>query len=533
MRRRPTTPAAIVVAAVLTLLVTACGGGVQEATSYTTLDRNGTFRMDLGSDPGSINPYESTGGLNRQVYAFAYDTLVGRAPSGEAVPQLASSWKVTPKSVTYTLRDDVTCSDGTELKPSDVAADFDYIKNPKTLSPWVQFSVPVDYSVSADDRAGTFTITSTTAFGSLLQGAGAVPIVCPSGLKNPQSIQHATAGTGPYVITKYVQGDHYELAAREGYRWGPDGAATDEPGMPKKVEIAFVANESTMANQLVAGEINAAQITGPDRARLDETRGIKRFDLPVIVGEINYNEAAGRVFRDTAVRKAATMSLNRRDLASVSTARQGTLAKNLIAEAPVQCPGDETTGSLPERDLDRARRLLDSAGWRPGPDGIRRKDGKPLTIKIIYQTGAPQTESAVELTGQYLKSIGIGTRLVGLTNAAFLESLYTTADFDIFYSAINVDFPYMASTFFGGATPADGGRNAGAIDNPEFARLSAKAAAAPEKKSCPLWIAAHKALLSRADVVPISNGNRPFYTYKATLQTVGLFAVPTSIRVYR
>ena len=533
-RRYPVLVAVGLAASVLA----ACGGGSTSSSksnasspSDADLVDGGAFSMDLGTDPGSVNPYKSTGGLNRQVYAFAYDTLVGRGTDGKAVPQLAKSWTESPTSVTYTLNSGVTCSDGTTLKASDIAADFDYIKNPATLSPWVAFSLPVSYTAAADDAKNTVTITSTTAFGSLLQGAGAVPIVCPSGLKDPASIDHKSAGTGPYTIDDYASGDHYDLTVRSGYTWGPGGAATSAKGTPKTVKISFVANESTIANQLVSGQVNAAQITGPDRARLEAQPSIKRFDVPVIVGEVNYNEASGRLFNDTGLRVAATQALNLKDLVPVSTANKGTAANNLIAESPVQCPGDETTGALPAFDVGKSNAALDADGWTKGSDGIRTKNGKSLTVKIIYQTGASQVASAVELIGQQLKTVGIGTNIVGLTNAAFLESLYTTGDFDIFYSAINVDFPYMATTFFGGATPAKGGRNSGAINNDQFNQLSAKAAATPSAQSCPIWKQAHQALFKRADVVPISNGDRPFYTSKATLKTVGLFAVPTSIRL--
>ena len=528
----------VAVLAASTFIVTACGGGSSDgggnaAVSPDDFQSGGTFTMALGSDPGSVNPYASTGGLNRQIYAFAYDTLVGRGADGNAVPQVASKWDVTPTSVTYTIKDGVTCADGTAVTPSLIAADFDRIKNPDTLSPWVALSVPVAYSVTADDAAKTFTITSEAPFGSLLQGAGAVPIVCPAGTTAPDSIEHASAGSGPYTITDYVAGDHYTLAVRPDYAWGPDGAATSAPGTPATVRINFAANESTMANQLVGGQINAAQITGPDRARLDNANGVRRFDVPVIVGEVNFNEAPGRVFSDRDVRVAAATALNRSDLVPVSTANQGEAATNLIAEVPVQCPGDETTGALPDFDVDAAKAALESAGWTAGPDGMRAKDGAPLKVKIIYQTGAPQTASAVELIGQQFAAAGIGTDLVGLTNAAFLQTLYQTADFDIYYSAINVEFPYMATTFFGGNTPANGGRNSGAIDNQEFETLSAQAAAAPAEEACGLWTQAHQALFKAADVVPISNGNRPFYTSKATLTTVGLFAVPTSIRLLK
>jgi peptide/nickel transport system substrate-binding protein len=522
---------AVVALAVTSLAASACGttsGGADGA-----LLSGGTFTMNLGTDPGTINPYQTTGGTNRQIFAFAYDTLVGRTPTGDTVPQLASSWQVTPNQVTYTLRKGVTCQDGSTLTASAVAADFDYIKNPATLSAWVNLTIPMSYTASADDAANTVTITTSQPFGMLLQGAGSLPIVCPQGLKNPASLDHGTDGTGPYQVTNYVPSDHYTFEARPGYTWGPGGATNSAPGSPKTVTISFVQNESTSANQLLSGQINAAQITGPDRTRLDANPTLKRQSVPVMVGEMNLNEAPGRPLADPVVRQALAQALNRPEVTKVGTSNLGTVANNMMVEAPVTCPGDETRGALPQFDVAAANRALDAAGWVKGSDGTRSKNGQSLAIKLIYQVGAPQTVSATELIAQELAAVGIKANLQGLTQNAFLEALYTTQDFDAYYSGINLEFPFMMTTYYGGAAPAKGGRNAGSIVNPDFDSLSAKALSTPGQQGCDLWNQAHQALLKRADVIPISVGDRPFYTSKATLQTVGLFAVPTSIRLYQ
>ena len=321
------------------------------------------------------------------------------------------------------------------------------------------------------------------------------------------------------------------MEAREGYKWGPDGATNSAPGSPKTVKIVFVQNESTAANQLVSGQINAVQVTGPDRARLDADKTLKRFDIPVIVGELNANEAAGRILADEQVRLATASALDRAPVAKVGTNNLGEVATNMIVVKPVACPGDETTGALPDFNVDNAKRTLEAAGWVAGSDGIREKGGKKLVLRLIYQIGAPQTVSAVELISQQWKAAGIGTELKGLAQAAFLEALYTTHDFDIFYSGINVEFPFMMTTFYGGAPTDKGSRNAGGIANKEFESLSAQALGVGGAEGCALWKQAHQSLLKRADVIPISVGNRPFYARKATLETVGLHAVPTSIRL--
>jgi peptide/nickel transport system substrate-binding protein len=515
------------------ILLSGCGGGGAGSGATGAPVSGGTFTMNLGTDPGTINPYKTTGGTNRQIISFAYDTLIGRTPDGAIVPQLATKWQASPDQVTYTLRKGVTCEDGHTLTPGDVAADFKSVQNPDEPSPWIGFALPVPYTVTADDAAGTVTIKTKKPFGFLLEGAGSLPIVCPAGLKKPDSIEHASNGTGPYKVTSYVPGDHYTLEARSGYSWGPNNATNSAAGSPKTVKIAFVQNESTSVNQILSDQINAVQITGPDRARLDANPALKRFDVPVIVGELNPNEAAGRIFADQQVRLAMAAALDRQQLTKVGTAGRGKVATELMVEKPVVCPGDEVSGTLPAFNPGSANQILDAAGYTKGPDGIRAKNGKKLVANLIYQVGAPQTVSAVELVSQQLKAVGIGTNLKGLTQAAFLEALYTTRDFDVFYSAINLEFPFMMTAYWGGPLPDKGGRNSGSVVNKDFDSLSAKAMAVPGKQSCDLWKQAHKAILKRADVIPISVGNRPYYTSKATLQTVGLFATPTSIRLYK
>jgi peptide/nickel transport system substrate-binding protein len=530
MRKASLTTAAIMVAALISGGCAGDGGGAEGPAEYET---GGTFAMNLNSDPGTIHPYQTTYGIARQIFAFSYDTLVGQNTDGTTVPQLAEKWSVKPDEVTFTLRKGVTCADGSALKASDVAADFDYIKAPETKSAWLSLTLPVDYEASADDTARTVTITTEEPFGLLLRGAGSLPIVCADALENPKAYDHKSGGTGPYEVTDFVPGDHYTLALRPDYAWGPAGARASAPGQPKTVTISFVTSETTSANQLVSGQINAAQITGPDRGRLEDTPTLKRADVPVIAGELMFNEADGRVLSDHDVRRALAQALNRDELTKVSTDGRGKVATNLAVEEPVLCPGDETTGVIPDEDVAAAKKALDAAGWRVGAGGIREKDGKKLTLNLIYQVGFPQTVSATELVGQQWRRIGVDTKLKGLTDAAFAEVLYSTMNFDVFYSAINLDLPFMYSAFFGGPLPPDGGRNSGSVENREFDTLSRKALAASGSRGCDLWQKAHKSLIERVDVYPISVSSRAFYLHKAELETVGLFAVPTSIRLLK
>ncbi|MDA8291882.1 MAG: ABC transporter substrate-binding protein [Actinomycetota bacterium] len=154
-------------------------------TSYVNV---GTFSPTISSGAGDIDPYQSTEGTARQIYAFGYDTLLARSSSGRRVSELAQSWATSPNNISFTLRKGVTRDDGSTLTATDVAKDPACIKNPKTISPWLSFAPPIDYALAADDATRTVTITTVKDFGLLLQGAGELPIVCPQGLSDPQTI---------------------------------------------------------------------------------------------------------------------------------------------------------------------------------------------------------------------------------------------------------------------------------------------------------------------------------------------------------
>jgi len=516
-------------AAAAALLAAGCSSGSTSpaSTSGAGFVNGGTFTIDISSDPGTVSPYLTTEGSARQIYAFGYDTLLGKTSAGQEVPELATKWQTTLNQVTFTLHSGVKCDDGSTLTASDVANDFNSIKNPKTLSPWLSFTIPVSYTVSANDQAGTVTITTAKPDGLLAAGAGELPIVCPAGLAAPNSIAHTFDGTGPFQVTAYSPSASYTMAVRKGYDWGPDGASTSAPGVPAKVNLDFVNDETTEASQLLAGEINAAQVSGSDATRLS---GLKTSELTTLAGELYFNEAPGRLFDDQALRTAVTEATDIASVTKVGTGGLGTVATNMEVESPPPCPGN-TTSALPAYNVTQAEKVLQSDGWVSGPDGIRVKDGKKLVISLPYQTGSQQTVDAVELIAQEWKTIGVQANLIGYEEGPWTQMLTVTGNFDVFYSSINLDSPFQYSDFFGGPAPQDGGDNFGHIDNPQFDSLSSQALGTSGSAGCSLWNQAQKALMARADVIPISVLPKPFYLHDATMQSVGVLEVPSSIRL--
>jgi len=183
------------------------------------------------------------------------------------------------------LRKGVTCSDGTPLTATTVADNINFVGDVKNASSRVGVFVPPGATAKGDDTAGTVTVTSPAPSSFLVRTVGSLSIVCDKGMKDRSTLKEGADGTGMFTLTEAVPGDHYTLTRRTDYAWGPGDWQTTQHGLPDKVVIKIVTNETTAANLLTTNQANAAQIVGPDRQRM---AALKLFEL----GRLSSGKAA-------------------------------------------------------------------------------------------------------------------------------------------------------------------------------------------------------------------------------------------------
>ncbi len=511
------------------VLAAGCGGSTAKSGSsgYAT---NGTFTMVMNEDRGAFDPYHSRiAGLDK----FAYDSLVNMRPNGTFVSGIAQRWSVDAHTATFTLRPDVTCSDGTPLTAGQVAADLNYIGDPDNQSPQYGINTPtVPSKATGDDASRTVTVTVKEAFGFLLNTVGLAPIMCAKGLKNPKLLATASDGTGPFVLTGTVPGQSYDFAVRKDYRWGPGGATTRVPGFPAKVVLRIVTNETTAANLLLSGEVNQALITGDDRERL----AARRLDTFVASGPgagLRFNQRPGHATEDKRVRQALVQALDLAQVVKVSTGGTGRPATGLALVEPRACTGDSVSGQLPTYNPAAAAALLDQAGWAKGTDGLRSHNGKRLTIQVLYPTAASiYDRPAAELMARQWKAIGVDARLAAATPTTVVKSLFQTGGWDI-YTALGIAYlPSAWVPYLSGPFPPKG-QNLGG-NNKEYASLVAKAQGMTPPAACSSWNQAEQAAYRDLDIVPISDRRWSYFLNHAKAESVGYEQpVPTSVRVLR
>ncbi|MCE0535300.1 ABC transporter substrate-binding protein [Kineosporia rhizophila] len=529
---RKHSPAGAVAAtsAIAALTLTACGGGSGGGTeaASTTYVSGGTFNVALNDDPGSLSPLNGVSLVQRALVPYAYDSLVHTTAQGEFQPWLAESWKETPTSITYTLKEGVTCSDGSAFSAATAAANINYQADEKNGTFWHGSNITADMSAEADGNQLTITSKTTNPF--LLSSTGAVEMVCQKGLDDPDTLKDATDGTGLFQLTKAQAGSEYTYTKRDDYTWGPQGVTSDTEGLPDTVVGKVVTDESTAANLLLSGGLNAAGIAGSDRDRL-EAAGHSNKGVPNPIGEMLFNERPDRPTADEKVRQALTLALNREAVGDIVTNGHRTEMTSLVVQTPLLCVAGGPKWTLPASDPQKAGTLLDEAGYAVGADGVRAKDGKPLSIRFLYDAGTPSHAAAAEEVQAEWKEIGVQTELVAEDPTGWSTDLYQTYDWDTGFIQLAPGTPVVLSLFFYGATSEEGGYNFMGVKNPEYNALAEKAFTAEDSQTaCGIWQDAEAELVNRADVYPLAQTESPIFFAGATAEVAGS-VLPTSIRM--
>ncbi|WP_162451609.1 ABC transporter substrate-binding protein [Phytoactinopolyspora mesophila] len=522
-------------AAALMVLISACGGSGDAEPTEEPAERapveDGTFRAVIAADPGNLDPLMTVLSNTRWVTTFMYDSLIFINEEGDAVPYLAESWEVGLDEVTYTLAEGITCSDGTPLTASDVAANFEFVADPANGSPQLGVWVPPGVAVTADDDARTVTLTSPNPDPFLLQATGLLQIVCAAGTADRSILESGAAGTGMFELAAVAPNDHYTFERRDDYEWGPEGAAASDPGTPKSVTLHVVGNESTAVNMFLADEIDAVLPTGPDAQRAEQS-GADIMEITAPLGQLYFNQADGRAGADPAVRLALTQAADLTALGTVTADGRGKPSEGVGGLEPRPCPADTVTGSLPAHDVDGAAQQLEDAGWEAGPDGVRAKEGQPLALSLLYVVDiGPGLAAGAELLAQQWSAIGVDVSLQSITQAQINEVLFGSGDWDAGLIMLSVAFPSQLGPFFSGPVPPDG-TNFAHLGNEEYEALTAEAAELPLEEGCALWEDAERALVSQADVVPFVDLVTPMFLNGVESRLLANNLSPPTIRMY-
>jgi peptide/nickel transport system substrate-binding protein len=494
----------------------------------------GTITARMAGDWDTLDPQKTRATYGYQMAYALYDRLVA-IDAGKIVPSLAASWELGANEITLKLRPDVTCADGSRITPSVVAASFQRLGNPDTKAPYAYRTLGrAGYDVTADDTAGTIKLSLHAPNSDLLLGL-AMPwasVICKAGLDNPDALAAKTFGSGPFTLEDVKRGASYTLKARPDYAWGPNGAATATLGFPATLIFRVIDNQSTAANLLLTRELDTAYIFGPDIERLAREPGLSRQDAMAIGAEaLTFHQGEGHPTADPIVRRALAMAIDGQAYNRAAYFGLGRTMSGLTT--PTMDCYDESLGkaAIPY-DVPGAKRMLEQAGWKPGPDGKLALNGQPLTLRIA---GSKTQNSGPEYLLEALTDLGATASLNVQDFNGWIDLLVKTDSWDVTVDPLGSVMP-SPSIFYGqlaGAAPPGGG-NFPRIRNAAYEEAAAHALTAAPGDRCRLWQQAERAMLDSNDVKPLVVQQSGVFSRNVKLQmfTVNVLS-PISLRIVK
>ncbi|MEQ2128649.1 ABC transporter substrate-binding protein [Caldanaerobacter subterraneus KAk] len=385
--------------------------------------RTDTLIIGLHEPAGTFNPlfYETV--YDAYVLSAIFDGLIEVDLDGTYIPGLAEKWDLDKdnNTVTFHLRKGVQFSDGTPLTAYDVEFSYYVVADPT-------YDGPIDLSPAgivgfkeyqegkADKIEGikvlddyTIQIQLEKLMGTTLSDLAITVIpkhyygkdFKKGNLEGVKALMQKPLGSGPYVFDKFVPGQEVRLVANENY-W---------KGAPKIKNLIFkTTTDETAVQALQAGETDyeTSNITAKkDNVELLESLGFVDYALLPTngYGYIAFNFYQPK-FQDVRVRQALTYGLNRK--AIVDAVYQGLAEVRNVPQSKVSWaypPEDEINPY--NYDPEKAKQLLEEAGWKLGPDGYRYKNGEKFTIHFLQSTPNPVNDALVPIAVENYKQLGI------------------------------------------------------------------------------------------------------------------------------
>lgn len=387
--------------------------------------RGGTAVIAIVADPGQFNPGITTSSNVHAVADSLFNGLVALDENLKPVPDLAASWTVNGDSTVFTFTlAQARWHDGVPVTSADVKFTFENVLFKYHARTKAGLGAVVTAIETPDDRTVVFRLKQP--YGALLQGLDVTeaPILPKhlfvSGDPNNNPANLKPVGTGPFRLESYRAGDSATLVRNPDYF---------KPGLPYLDKLVFrvLPDDNTRLLALIAGEVDyVSSVSGPDLERLRAIRGIQVAGTTRESGGSNcimtmtYNLERPATAK-LEVRQALAHAIDRQQML-----RQVIFGQGRVADAPISSgiPWAHASGTLAEYDLspDKARALLDVAGYKPGPDGTR------LVLDITY---FPTFNKYAEVMRQNLARIGIKLNLRPLDRAAFVETVFAKRDFDL------------------------------------------------------------------------------------------------------
>jgi peptide/nickel transport system substrate-binding protein len=399
------------------------------ASSTATPQRGGTIDVAWQQEPPCLyGEWVQIGYLSQQYL----QELVAPGSNGSVLPWLATSWTSSKSGLTYTfqLKKGVKFTNGQPFNAAAVVTNFKawFNGNPATYNGYAMSEIGNVYKSA--DATGPYTVQ--VHLKAPYRYFLSVMAQYAMGIQAPAAIAEGSAkdcedpiGTGPFEVVKWNHGVDVILKRNPNYNSWPANALHKGPAYVNGIVWKFIADDTTRYASLQSGQNDVVyNVPAPDWSSALQKYQVLRYNTGGNPFRLVLTSKWGP-FKDVRVRKAFAYAMDRP--ADVAAAYEGSRVYNADgALGSSTADYDKAAADAFAYNPAKANQLLNQAGWtKRDSAGYRVKDGKELTLKLVYGLDMNVTQDDVDLyqiIQQQEKKVGINLVLVPIPAATFFSS---------------------------------------------------------------------------------------------------------------
>ncbi|MDX6320703.1 MAG: peptide/nickel transport system substrate-binding protein, partial [Propionibacteriaceae bacterium] len=414
---------AVLAAVALTGTMAACAQSERTPEGSSSEAAGGDFVFSASSDPVSFDPALASDGETFRIARQIFEGLVSAKPgTTELDPLLATKWEPSAdgKSYTFTLREGVKFSDGSDFNGEAVCANFERWYNWTGVNQSENVSYYYNnlfkgfksgktggiYDSCAAGSATEATVTLKSPWAGFVQAMTlpAFSMQSPTALKqydadnttgsetDPRFSSYATehpTGTGPFVLDKWERGQQVTLKRNENY-WG-------EKAKVATAIVKTISDPKARTQALQSGEIDGYDLVGPADQKPLKDAGFQIQNRPAFnILYLGMNQK-NKALQDVRVRQAISYAIDKAAVVKNSLP-EGSVAAKEFMPSSVEGYNDKVTDY--SYNLDKAKQLLKDANQ------------ENLTLRFAYPTGVsrpymPSPEDTFTVIKSQLEKAGI------------------------------------------------------------------------------------------------------------------------------
>ena len=399
----------------------------------------GIYREGVLGSFTNASPLFATSASDTTVTKLIFSGLFTFNGQGKLIGNLAKDVKVDDKGITYTvtLKDNLKWHDGQPLTSADVAYTYKTIQNPDTESPfqnsWRDITI-----TTPNPKTVVFTLASPLAPFKFYLTNGIVPEhilggIAPADLRSSDFNTLRPIGSGPFKFKAItVKGDKKETAQEQIGLVPFNDYALGRPQIDEFIVNVF-ASEEELLNSFKDRQLNGMYGLDSIPKDIEQSKSVIVNSLPLKASTmIFFKVTSPGPLGNTKVRNALVQATdNKQIVAGLGYPSRAVNSPFLVGQAGYDS-GILQLGYNPEN----AKNILEAEGWKVGKNGIRYKDGKPLTI-VISSADSPEYSSVLRTIKKQWKKVGVDMQS-RLENPADFQSIIAYHSYDAVLYGITI-----------------------------------------------------------------------------------------------